>query len=799
MKETFVELLSNKNRKPIKPYDFQLRVAELLLKGRNVVLTAPTGSGKTMTALFPFLYARRKELSFADRLIYALPLRTLASSLYESTKSVISRFELTSTIQMGNQPNDSFFEGDVIFTTIDQLLSSYIGLPYGTSKRSANISPGALIGSYIVIDEFHLLSFREALPTFLDMMDRLSPYIRFLVMTATAPQTVVQTLERHLKGQAVALTKEEQNMLPNCTRYITWSNVPLSASEIVRKHQGGRTLVVVNRVEKAQQLFFQLDEQLSGANIKPEVKVLHSTMFQDHREEVEKWILKIFSKNSTEEGILIATQVVEAGLDISADVLLTDLCPANSLIQRIGRCARFPDEEGNVYVYSVREGDEYNFLPYASKNGDQQDIKIMLKTEELLQHLPPNAKMTPELEETWISEVHEPIDQKRITETIRDLFIRSKEITNALITGNADTSGLVRSIDNVSIILHPDPKELDLRKKPQVVSISRGRLRYFLHTLAEDNKYQWEESKLVFIPEFPDSQDYGEEIQWRPIKRTQEALQVTLLVLAPQIANYHNIVGLLLGESGLTYSKYLLDESGTAFERYSYLRETYMEHIKEVRDVHRKEKEKYSVASKYIASTFQLSAQKVDELSELTTALHDVGKLGVEFQRKVRLWQADVKNKQEHEFLAHTDFDAENQFERRANNKSSYKRPPHAGEGAIALQEWVGKEFRDKKIAVPLLVAILRHHNAFSERSEPIVFAKGAREHVIRSLQGLHYEPFLKPQNESHHFDNLVTWLQDRNVLAFYWYLVRRLRLSDRRSQQNHNNKLGLEGKNDEV
>lgn len=788
MKETFMDLLPKKtDGKPNEPYDFQLRTADLLLKGRNVVLTAPTGSGKTWTALFPFLYARRKEIDFADRVIYALPLRTLASSLYESTKRTIEEFGLKPTIQMGNQPNDPFFEGDIIFTTIDQLLSAYIGLPYGTSKTSANIPLGAIIGSYIIVDEFHLLSFQEALPTFLDMMQRLSPYVRFLIMTATAPETVIKELERHMQGQAVALTKEEHDLLPERIRFLSWLNLPLTPEEIIKRHQGGRTLVVVNRVEKAQQLFFELEEQLVKKSQQLEVKVLHSRMFQDHREEVEKWVLNTFARGSVQEGILIATQVVEAGLDISADVLLTDMCPANALLQRIGRCARFPNEEGKIYVYSVKEGEEYNFLPYASKNGNEEDWQIMLNTEAFLQRLPPLTEMTPELEKNWIEEIHEPIDKKRIKETIRDLFIRSRDITKALITGNADTNGLVRSIDNISVILHPDPTGLDLRKKPQVVSISRGTLRNFLRVKSGIEKDEWEERKVVFVPEFQDSQELEEYVLWRPIKHIREAELATLLVLSPEIASYHPTVGLVLGTKGDSWSRYLSDGSRTAYERFSYTRETYLEHVKKIREEHRKEKGKYRVASKYIAESFHLSPDKVEEISELTTALHDVGKLGVDFQRNVRLWQQEIKQKEEQDLLAHTDFDSHNPFEREANRKGIYKRPHHAAEGAIALQEWLGKEFRDKKTAVPILLAILRHHHAFSERSEPIVFAKGAREHVIRSLEGMPYEPFLKPQTESYHFDTLARWLENRDVLALYWYLARRLRLSDRRSQKDEN------------
>src|SRR5438128_289610 len=66
------------------PYHYQEELAKELFQGRSCVLRAPTGSGKTWATLAPFLYGRVTGCpSIAvDRVIYALPLRSLASSLH---------------------------------------------------------------------------------------------------------------------------------------------------------------------------------------------------------------------------------------------------------------------------------------------------------------------------------------------------------------------------------------------------------------------------------------------------------------------------------------------------------------------------------------------------------------------------------------------------------------------------------------------------------------------------------------------------------------------------------------------
>ncbi len=798
MRDLFSKLFnSGSANTTIEPYPYQIKVAELLLQSRNLVLTAPTGAGKTWAALFPFLYARKQKRDFADRVIYCLPLRTLASSLYESTKETLKQQGITPTLQMGNQPNDPLFQGDVIFTTIDQLLSAYIGLPFGTSKAAANIPAGALIGAYVVIDEFHLLSYTEALPTFLDMMKRLHPYTRFLLMTATSPEPVVSALVTHLDGMSVELQSAELNKLSTRKRSLYWRDKRMSGQDIADRHQGGRTLVIVNEVKRAQSLYFELADILENQGRSIEVRVLHSRMFPKHREEVESWVTQAFSRDSEKEAILIATQVVEAGLDISATLLLTDLCPANALLQRVGRCARFANQEGTVEVYSLREGGVEHFLPYVSsqrKKEENDDYQIMLGTERALKELEPGTIITHELEKQLIETVHGAIDQKRIALVMHDLFLREDQVTRALIRGDAEMGELIRAIDNVSIIIHHSPEEVDLHRKPEMVSIGRRGLYFFLSGL-EWTAEKWENNQLIFVPQFPDDQDISARVVWKPIRSPKEVLAHMTVLLSPKLAKYDPVVGLQLQkeplnceEAGERVSEFLENEQKVSSQRFSYQRETYLEHVQDVRKINREERAKYLQATNFLSKRFRMNPVQVEEIADLVTALHDVGKLGVEVQRKMRRWQTEYKQKAELELLAHTDFDATNPEELAAYRIGKYRPPHHAVEGAVALQEWCGKTF-DRKVAVPLLLAIMRHHNAYSKESDTIVFCKGAREHVLKSLQGLPYEPFLKPQTIQHRMDELVSWLRNNDVLAMYWYLSRRLRLADRASQQLKNRK----------
>ena len=108
--------------------------------------------------------------------------------------------------------------------------------------------------------------------------------------------------------------------------------------------RGGLTLVIVNRVNRAQAVFEEV-RKLLGADRAKECLLLHSRFRPKERDDFMKRLTGTKSVGGQPEtppfaGIVIATQVVEAGLDLSATTLFTELCPWSSFVQRAGRCNR---------------------------------------------------------------------------------------------------------------------------------------------------------------------------------------------------------------------------------------------------------------------------------------------------------------------------------------------------------------------------------------------------------------------------------------------------------------------------
>lgn len=100
---------------------------------------------------------------------------------------------------------------------------------------------------------------------------------------------------------------------------------------------GGCVGVIVNTVRRVDELYNAINEKITNAKI----LVDHSQFLILDRNEAEECIKQCVGKTSTEEDrkntIVIGSQVLEQSLDIDFDLLVTDLCPIDLLMQRLGR------------------------------------------------------------------------------------------------------------------------------------------------------------------------------------------------------------------------------------------------------------------------------------------------------------------------------------------------------------------------------------------------------------------------------------------------------------------------------
>ncbi|MBV6434536.1 MAG: hypothetical protein IANPNBLG_04789 [Bryobacteraceae bacterium] len=682
------------------PYPYQRRVAGSLFERRNIVVRAPTGAGKTLSVLAPFLFDRNRI--GVSRLIYCLPLRALAAGIYEEAVRLAGS-SLRVTLQTGETPNDPFFAlGDIIITTYDQLLSGLLCSPYGQSSRLNNINAAAIFGALVVFDEFHLMDPDQAFLTAIHCLKTFRDYCLSVWMTATATSPLLHELGAQLNTSEIHLAPEELASLyedRSISRLLRLESSPLTADRILQ-HASGRTLAVVNQVRTAQNLYRDLALLAPNQGFPPErIVLLHARFFSSDRLRKQAIISDYLRKGACERSIVVATQVVEAGLDLSSDHLFTELCPMNSLVQRAGRCARFPGESGEVHVHPVLN----TALPYAKASLD--------RTAALLE---PDAQLSPATVSAWVDRAHadEDRDLLRFHRGPRPAQCLNR-IRDGIIRKDCGVSELIRKgRDTIRLIISPGPFG-SLPSSFEAIPVYRAAIKPLIKQFPA----------LSFDPEARDL--------WSPLVST--GLDNAFVVsLPPSAVRYTPELGLELGIAGdlLSPSRQPPQRPGYAPLR----RETWLDHSLAVAGHVRR-----SFAGMPSGLCSPNLAASLLAAATAAALLHDLGKLQTPWYQwacayesaKARtvshtpVWNRTLESTgrdsalapspEDSSFsplipLAHTTFDSSSVEDRILSNSTKPQRPQHAAAGAFYASAFLPSNQPYREC---ILAAILSHHGGW--------------------------------------------------------------------------------------
>jgi CRISPR-associated endonuclease/helicase Cas3 len=800
---------------------YQKRVGELILKGKNVILQAPTGAGKTYAALYPLSYALREGRNFPGKCLYSVPMRVLANQFVEDYRDMVTpgdfldrRTETPVSIQTGEHRDDPRLEAILTFATIDQTLSSFLVAPYSLSRREANLNVGAVVSSYLIFDEFHLFDSDSTLPTTLEMLKMVSGVTRFILMTATFTTPLLSELARMLNAEVVGGTAEEIAAfaeLPSqqkVRRYHTVSD-PLDADTVLRQHRG-QTLVICNQVERTQALFESIRDQARQQLPDTKVLLLHSRMLREDRAKVEATLREALSKERYSQAnlIVVSTQAIEVGVDINSTVLHTELAPANSLVQRAGRCARYAGTEGDVYIYRTTRNEFgepmdliEDYLPY---QGQQEVIKLTWEAFSNEQGVLDYVG-----EHRILNHAHSASDQA-LCDALATKQSSHREAMVEVMAGRdpGNVSRLVRDIFTQSILIHDQPETLlDSEIAPYAIegiSLQPGTVAKYVKEWLDRSLPDEPPFRVKGLIEQPNPEQSRRAVyDWVSVTEARHLTGFAMFVVHPSLAGYDPVLG-FLPHTGSAYRSTLppitsIPEGGRS---YGYRLESYERHIELVMEQFKTVWVPMEKTAARLESLYEWPKGSILHAARLAVVLHDTGKLSTGWQEAVRDWQTFIGETAQLEAgraYAHTD-NYTPQHWALAKAFKGKKRPPHAGEGAIAVLPTLYDALCDaagKPIGTLIhatFTAIACHHTPHISEVGTFKLIPGALDLTQRLLR--HYfsgatPPLVKfPDVEQQKDVQLDEFLaapsvalhsEEHKAFLVYTLLVRALRLSDQK------------------
>ncbi|MCM8807910.1 MAG: CRISPR-associated helicase Cas3' [candidate division WOR-3 bacterium] len=324
---------------------------------RILSLSAPTGSGKTLTSLAAALKLRnriRKEKKYIPRIIYCLPFLSIidqnAKVIEEIFEVVVKKpptsdlflihhhlsdYIYTTSEENEYEPDESeiLIEGwdsEIILTTFVQFFHTLF-----SNRNRAIRKFNKILGSIVILDEiqcfphYYWVLFKEIA---LKMAQYSNTY--FILSTATQPAIFDNSLELLKEKEKYFKSFQRTKIHINIKNKTTISDL---AEKIIKNLENSpeNTLIVLNTVRAAQDLFKKIKEKLIEKNFNFEVYFLSSHIVPYQRlERIEK------IKNSGATKIVISTQLIEAGVDIDMERVIRDLSPMDSINQVAGRANR---------------------------------------------------------------------------------------------------------------------------------------------------------------------------------------------------------------------------------------------------------------------------------------------------------------------------------------------------------------------------------------------------------------------------------------------------------------------------
>ena len=371
--------------------------------GRNVLICAPTGSGKTFSAFLKcldWIYEKKNQIAgnTGIKVVYISPLKALNNDIYRNLelpiKGIRKRAEASGRIlpdievavRTGDTPRKDRtrmlkFPPDILITTPESL---YIML---TSESCRNLFTQV---EYLIVDEIHSICANKRGVHMAVTMERLERIagkpLKRIGLTATINPleeaahflsgndissgtrniSIIDCDRRRPFELTVSLPVKDMKVLPENT---IWPAIYSELLALIRAHHS--TLIFVNNRRVAELVAAGLNN-LAGD---PFVRTHHGSISKEVRQELERQL------KEGEIVCLVATSSLELGIDIGGIDLVVQVSAPGSVsqvLQRIGRSGHRLDSTSKGVLIPKTRGDllDSSFISYQSKRYEIENIKV---------------------------------------------------------------------------------------------------------------------------------------------------------------------------------------------------------------------------------------------------------------------------------------------------------------------------------------------------------------------------------------------------------------------------------------
>jgi ATP-dependent Lhr-like helicase len=361
-----------------------------ILEGKNVLVIARTGSGKTEAALLPIFSLLAKREGSGINVLYIAPLRALNRDLLERIRWWSERLDITAEVRHGDtsageRRKQALTPPRILITTPETLQALLIG------KIMRNHLKGV---EYVIVDEIHeLASDKRGLQLSLGL-ERLAEVTqtKFLRIGLSATVGSPQEVASFLGKDVLIIDAVEEKRFEIEVEYPRGQDVELAEKLHTTPDTAGRIKRILQLLERHESVLVFVNTREMAETLSSRFRLLSDAIDVHHSSLAKQLRIDTEKKFKTQKiKSIVCTSSLELGIDVgSVDLVVQYMSPRQvaRLLQRAGRSGHRREETVRCKIIATTPDDiaESSVIVRKALEGELEGIRIYRNALDVLAH-----------------------------------------------------------------------------------------------------------------------------------------------------------------------------------------------------------------------------------------------------------------------------------------------------------------------------------------------------------------------------------------------------------------------------